>query len=66
MCPMAKPQRKPKARPPRPVKDEMIRFRITSEEKAGLDAAAAKVGLDLSSWIRQLALRAAGLLPRAQ
>jgi hypothetical protein len=68
MRPMTKPRgkthHKPKA--PKPLKDDVVRFRVTSEEKSGLEGAATKEGLDLSSWIRQLALRAAGLLPGKQ
>lgn len=65
MCPMAKPRGKAKAKPKafKPLKDDVVRFRVTSEEKAGFETAATKAGLGLSSWIRQLALRAAGLLP---
>jgi len=37
--------------------------RITAEQKAALIAAAERDGLELSTWLRQLALRAAGVLP---
>ena len=62
---MAKPRGKAKSKPraPKPLKDDVVRFRVTSEEKAGLETAATQAGLDLSSWLRQLALRAACLLP---
>jgi len=65
---MAKPRgkAKPKPKASRPLKDDVIRFRVTSEEKAGMETAATQAGLDLSSWLRQLALRAAGLLPVAE
>lgn len=65
---MAQPRGKAKPKPKalKPLKDDVVRFRVTTEEKAGLETAATLAGLDLSSWIRQLALRAAGLLPRAQ
>lgn len=48
---------------PRPVKDDEIRVRISGEQKAALIAAATREGLELSAWLRQLALRAAGVLP---
>jgi len=59
--PMAK---KGKRTPPRakPIKDEVIRMRISAEQKAALTAAAERDGLDLSVWLRQVALRAAGVL----
>jgi uncharacterized protein (DUF1778 family) len=62
---MAKTRGKTKARRPKPLKDDLIRFRVTSEEKTGLEGAATREGMDLSTWIRRLALQAAGLLPGA-
>jgi uncharacterized protein (DUF1778 family) len=47
----------------KPVKDDVIRVRLTSEQKAAIVAAAERDGLELSAWLRQLALRAAGVLP---
>jgi len=47
----------------KPVKDDVIRLRVTSEQKAAIVAAAERDGLELSAWLRQLALRAAGVLP---
>lgn len=47
----------------KPKKDEVIRFRLSADQKAGIEAAAARAGLDSSNWLRQLALKAAGLLP---
>lgn len=47
----------------KPLKDEMLRVRVSSDQKAGLEAAAARDGMDLSTWLRRLALKAAGLLP---
>ena len=44
-------------------KDEILRVRITAEQKRALIAAAERDGLELSAWLRQLALRAAGALP---
>jgi uncharacterized protein (DUF1778 family) len=38
-------------------------MRIPADQKAALVEAAAREGLELSAWLRQLALRAAGLLP---
>jgi hypothetical protein len=38
-------------------------MRIPADQKAALIEAAAREGLELSAWLRQLALRAAGLLP---
>jgi uncharacterized protein (DUF1778 family) len=38
-------------------------MRVTAEQKQALTAAAARDGLELSAWLRQLALRAAGALP---
>jgi len=45
------------------VKDDVVRMRVSGEQKAALQAAADREGLELSQWLRQLALRAAGLLP---
>ena len=47
---------------PKPLKDDVVRMRVTTEQKRALMAAAARDGLELSSWLRQLALRAAGAL----
>jgi uncharacterized protein (DUF1778 family) len=61
---MTKTKRSPRAKPKvKSIKDEMLRVRVSAEQKAALEAAAAREGLDLSNWLRQLALRAAGLLP---
>lgn len=38
-------------------------MRIPAEQKAALVAAAERDGLDLSVWLRRVALRAAGVLP---
>jgi uncharacterized protein (DUF1778 family) len=46
----------------KPVKDDVIRVRLTSEQKSAIVAAAERDGLELSAWLRQLALRAAGAL----
>jgi len=56
-----------KAKPPEKVrKDDVVRMRVTAEQKQALEAAAAREGLELSAWLRQLALRAAGALPGAR
>jgi uncharacterized protein (DUF1778 family) len=47
----------------RAVKDDVVRLRVTTEQKRALTAAALREGLELSQWLRQLALRAAGELP---
>ena len=41
-------------------KDTSTRIRLTGEQKATLTKAAAKAGLDLSGWVRSIALREAG------
>jgi uncharacterized protein (DUF1778 family) len=45
------------------VKDDVVRMRISTDQKYKLMEAAARDGLELSQWLRQVALRAAGLLP---
>jgi len=50
--------------PAKALKDDVVRMRISAEQKQALTAAAAREGLELSAWLRQVALRAAGLLPR--
>jgi len=45
------------------TKDDVIRMRVTAEQKAAIVEAAERDGLELSAWLRQLALRAAGVLP---
>jgi uncharacterized protein (DUF1778 family) len=47
----------------KPLKDSVIQLRIPAEQKQALSDAAANEGLELSAWLRQVALRAAGLLP---
>lgn len=46
-------------------KEEMLRIRVTDEQKQALTNAAQRAGLDVSNWIRSLALREAGALPKA-
>jgi uncharacterized protein (DUF1778 family) len=45
------------------IKDDVVRMRIPADHKQALVEAAAREGLELSAWLRQLALRAAGVLP---
>jgi uncharacterized protein (DUF1778 family) len=48
--------------PEKRTKDDVIRMRVSAEQKNAIMAAAARDGLELSAWLRQLALRAAGVL----
>lgn len=48
-------RRKPKAL----RKEESIRIRVTIQQKRTLEEAAGRHGLDVSSWLRSLGLRAA-------
>ena len=41
------------------VKDEVIRVRVTAEQKTMLAAAAERAGYDVSTWLRGLGLREA-------
>ena len=52
-----------KKRPPKAIKDDVVRMRVTAEQKRAMEDAASREGLELSAWLRQLALRAAGALP---
>jgi uncharacterized protein (DUF1778 family) len=54
-----------KKRPARALKDDVVRMRVTAEQKRAMASAAEREGLELSAWLRQLALRAAGVLPNA-
>jgi hypothetical protein len=55
--------KKPKSRV---LKDEVVRMRIPAAHKQALVDTAARDGLDLSTWLRRLALREAGLLPKPE
>lgn len=46
-----------------PIKDAVVRMRVTRRQKNALEQAAKRAGLELSQWLRQLGLRAAGVLP---
>lgn len=61
---MARGRRQPKATKPR--KDDVVRMRVPAIQKQALVEAAAREGLELSAWLRQLALRAAGVLPESE
>jgi len=52
-------RRKPKAL----RKDDMIRIRVTADQKRVLTEAAERTGLDVSAWLRVLGLREAGQKP---
>jgi len=60
---MVKPKRKHPQPSAKALKDAVVRMRIPAEQKQALLDAAAREGLELSAWLRQLALRAAGVLP---
>jgi uncharacterized protein (DUF1778 family) len=47
------------------VKGDVIRMRVTSDQKSAIIAAAERDGLEVSAWLRQLSLRAAGFLTEA-
>jgi len=55
----------PKKRPPKALKGDVVRMRVTADQKRALENAADRAGLELSAWLRQLALRAAGAIPQA-
>ena len=66
LWPMSKQAKRAKANPlTKPNKDDVVRMRVTGEQKTALVEAASRDGLELSQWLRQLALRAAGVLPSA-
>ena len=45
------------------AKNDVIRLRVTTDQKRALTAAAIREGLELSDWLRQLCLRAAEAVP---
>ncbi|MGO9167606.1 MAG: plasmid mobilization protein [Candidatus Sulfotelmatobacter sp.] len=62
---MVKPRRKTHgASISKSLKDDVVRMRISAEQKQALTEAADRAGLELSAWLRQLALREAGVLPK--
>jgi hypothetical protein len=46
-------------KPERQRKEQLVQIRVTEEQKRIMTEAAHRVGLDLSSWLRQLGLKAA-------
>jgi uncharacterized protein (DUF1778 family) len=50
----------------KPLKNDVVRMRIPATQKKVLVNAAEREGLELSVWLRQLALRAAGILPETK
>jgi hypothetical protein len=60
---MAKNKRDGRPATIKPLKDDVVRMRVSGEDKKALTEAANRVGLELSVWLRQLAFREAGLLP---
>jgi hypothetical protein len=64
LCCMTKARKKAGSKPAaKPTKDDVVRMRVTAVQKAAMVRAAEAKGLELSQWLRQLALRAAGVLP---
>lgn len=51
-----------KAKGMKAPKDDVVRMRISKQHKQALEDAAARDGLELSAWLRRLALKAAGVL----
>lgn len=45
--------------PGKAIKDDVIRLRVTPAQRTQFEAAAARVGLDLSSWVRSVCTLAA-------
>jgi uncharacterized protein (DUF1778 family) len=60
---MVRRKRKPQASTGKALKDDVVRMRISAEHKQALTEAAEREALELSAWLRQVALRAAGVLP---
>jgi uncharacterized protein (DUF1778 family) len=54
----------PATKPAKLRKSQTIRMRVTDDQKETMEQAAAAEGLELSQWLRQLALKAAGALPK--
>jgi uncharacterized protein (DUF1778 family) len=44
---------------PRELKQDLIQIRVTAEQRGELKEAADRAGLDLSPWMRMVALKAA-------
>ena len=43
-------------------KDDVLRFRVTAQEKRKIEAAAERDHQTVSNWVRTMALRAAGVI----
>jgi uncharacterized protein (DUF1778 family) len=50
----------------RSLKNELIQIRVSADQKQALKDVAEGEGLDLSSWLRRVAFREAGMLPLAK
>jgi hypothetical protein len=50
---------KKRRKPARERKEELIPIRVTTEQRQRLKEAADRAGLDLSSWLRMVGLKAA-------
>ena len=48
----------------RELKHDLIQIRVTAEQRKKLRAAAESTGLDLSSWLRMIGLKAAAELEK--
>ncbi len=46
-------------KPPKARKENQIRVRVTAQQKKTMAAAAERAGLELSTWLRTVGLRAA-------
>ena len=56
---MAAAKKKTKPKRPRPLKDEDVHIRLSTEQKELLTAAATRAGAGLSTWLLMLGLREA-------
>jgi len=61
---MAQQEGKKRRKPASERREEVIRLRVTKSQKRKLREAAKAAGLDLSAWIRTLALREADRMDR--
>lgn len=48
------------------IKADVVRMRVSADEKLAMERMAARTGLNVSAWLRQLALREAGVLPKPE
>jgi len=46
------------AKPPSRLKEQLVQIRLTTEQRQKFQQAADRLGLDLSSWIRMVCLKA--------